>query len=94
MGHLAFIGSRRVNGVSALHTELMKQTIFADLLAIYPGRIVNKTNGITFRRWLMEANPELTSLLVETLVPKVLDDPNQLTGLAAYADDKRVRRRR
>ena len=101
MGHLAFIGSRRVNGVSALHTDLMKQTIFADLGAIYPGRIVNKTNGITFRRWLMEANPELTALLVETLSPKVLDDPMQLQGLAAYADDKsfqdkmkRVRKRK
>ncbi|VVB49070.1 Glycogen phosphorylase [Beijerinckiaceae bacterium RH AL1] len=101
MGHLAFIGSRRINGVSALHTELMKQTIFSDLNAIYPGRIVNKTNGITFRRWLMEANPELTKLIVETLSPKVLDDPNQLVGLAAYADDKafqdkmkRVRRRK
>ena len=101
MGHLAFIGSRRVNGVSALHTDLMKETIFADLLAMYPGRIVNKTNGITFRRWLMEANPELTSLLVDTLGPKVLDDPTQLKGLVAYADDasfaermKRVRTRK
>jgi starch phosphorylase len=101
MGHLAFIGSRRINGVSALHTDLMKQTIFSDLNAIYPGRIVNKTNGITFRRWLMEANPELTTLLVDTLGPKVLDDPTQLKGLAAYVDDagfnermKRVRRRK
>ena len=101
MGHLAFVGSRRVNGVSALHTDLMKETIFADLLAMYPGRIVNKTNGITFRRWLMEANPELTSLLVDTLGPKVLDDPTQLKGLLAYADDaafgermKRVRTRK
>jgi len=101
MGHLAFIGARRVNGVSALHTDLMKRTIFSDLNAIYPGRIVNKTNGITFRRWLMEANPELTSLLVESLSPRVLDDPNQLKGLEAFADDaafqdkmKRVRRRK
>jgi starch phosphorylase len=100
MGHLAFIGSRRVNGVSALHTDLMKQTIFSELNAIYPGRIVNKTNGITFRRWLMEANPGLTSLLVDTLGTKVLDDPNHLKGLTAYVDDasfhdrmKRVRRR-
>ncbi len=101
MGHLAFIGSRRVNGVSALHTDLMKETIFADLLSMYPERIVNKTNGITFRRWLMEANPELTSLLVDTLGTKVLDDPTQLTGLTAFADDaafadrmKRVRARK
>lgn len=101
MGHLAFIGSRRINGVSALHTDLMKQTIFADLHAIYPGRIVNKTNGITFRRWLMEANPELTSLIVDSLSPRVLDDPTQLKGLEAFADDaafqdkmRRVRRRK
>ncbi len=100
MGHLAFIGSSHINGVSALHTELMKQTIFADLAAIYPGRIVNKTNGITFRRWLMEANPGLTSLLVDTLGPKVLDDPTHLRSLVAYAGDAafdermaRVRRR-
>ena len=87
MGHLAFIGSRRINGVSALHTDLMKKTIFADLAAVYPGRIVNKTNGITFRRWLMEANPELTSLIVDTIGRKVLDDPTHLRELAAFADD-------
>ena len=52
MGHLAFLGSHRVNGVSALHTELMRKTVFRDLHALYPDRIVNKTNGITFRRWL------------------------------------------
>ena len=100
MGHLAFIGSSHINGVSALHTELMKQTIFSDLGAIYPGRINNKTNGITFRRWLMEANPGLTSLLVDAIGPKVLDDPMQLRHFEAYAEDasvdekmKRVRRR-
>ena len=52
MGHLAFVGSHRINGVSEMHSELMKQTVFADLDALYPGRITNKTNGITFRRWL------------------------------------------
>jgi starch phosphorylase len=57
MGHLAFVGSRRVNGVSALHTELMRKTVFHDLHVLYPLRIVNKTNGITFRRWLYQANP-------------------------------------
>lgn len=90
MGHLAFIGSSHVNGVSALHTDLMKQTIFADLDAIYPGRIVNKTNGITFRRWLMEANPGLTALLVDTLGPRVLDDPMLLQNLKNYIDDPKV----
>lgn len=93
MGHLAFIGSRRINGVSALHTNLMKETIFHDLDSIYPGRIVNKTNGITFRRWLFEANPELTSLLVETLSPRVLDQPMLLKEFAAYAEDAGVQER-
>ena len=62
MGHLAFLGSHRVNGVSALHTDLMRQTVFSDLHRLYPDRIVNKTNGITFRRWLHQANPGLTQL--------------------------------
>ena len=57
MGSLAFIGSHKINGVSALHTNLMRETVFRDLNAVYPGRIVNKTNGITFRRWLIECNP-------------------------------------
>ncbi len=93
MGHLAFIGSNSINGVSALHTDLMKQTIFSDLGAIYPGRINNKTNGITFRRWLMEANPGLTALLVDTVGPKVLDDPTQLTKFEAFAEDAGVAER-
>ena len=53
MGTLAFLGSRKVNGVSALHTELMRQTVFKSLHRLHPERIVNKTNGITFRRWLL-----------------------------------------
>jgi len=61
MGALAFVGSHKINGVSALHTNLMKQTVFRDLNVLYPNRIVNKTNGITFRRWLMECNPRLTA---------------------------------
>src|SRR6266702_4250382 len=63
MGQLAFIGSHRINGVSAMHSDLMKETVFHDLNHLYPSRITNKTNGITFRRWLMLANPGLTTLL-------------------------------
>ena len=87
MGHLAFLGSHAINGVSALHTDLMRQTVFADLHALYGGRISNKTNGITFRRWLHRANPGLTRLLTETLGAEVLADPERLTGLAAHAGD-------
>jgi glycogen phosphorylase len=87
MGHLAFIGSHRVNGVSALHTRLMRETVFADLHRLYPDRIVNKTNGITFRRWLHQANPRLTRLLSEVCGKAVLDDTAALPRFAEYADD-------
>ena len=93
MGHLAFLGSRRVNGVSALHTELMRKTVFGSLNAIYPDRIVNKTNGITFRRWLYQANPGLTSLIVDAVGPEVLDDTARLEALAPLADDASFRDR-
>jgi starch phosphorylase len=87
MGHLAFLGARRVNGVSALHTDLMRSTVFKELHALDTDKIVNKTNGITFRRWLHNANPELTALVVEAVGPEVLDTPELLTGLADVASD-------
>ena len=91
MGNLAFIGSHKVNGVSGLHTDLMRKTVFHDLDAIYPGRIVNKTNGITFRRWLFEANTGLTRLLVDTIGPRLLDDPAGLKALEPFAADSTFR---
>ncbi|HUN41718.1 MAG TPA: glycogen/starch/alpha-glucan phosphorylase [Acetobacteraceae bacterium] len=87
MGHLAFLGSRRVNGVSALHSELMRQTVFRPMHTLFPDRIVNVTNGISFRRWLYDANPGLTDLLVDTIGPELLDDPEALSKLAPFADD-------
>ena len=93
MGPLAFHGSRRVNGVSALHSELLKSTVFKDLHAIEPEKIVNKTNGITFRRWLHNANPELTALAVEVAGEGVLDDPEGLRKLEPFADDAEFRTR-
>ncbi len=80
MGHLAFLGSHRVNGVSALHTELMRRTVFGDFHRLYPDRIVNKTNGITFRRWLHQANPRLTRLLCAACGAEILDDPGRCAG--------------
>lgn len=91
MGHLAFLGSHRVNGVSALHTELLRKTVFKDLHRLYPDRIVNKTNGITFRRWLHRANPNLTALLAATCGDGILSDPEELRQFATYADDPTVR---
>jgi glycogen phosphorylase len=90
MGHLAFVGSHRVNGVSALHTELLRETVFADLHRLHPERVVNKTNGITFRRWLHQANPALTRLLCVLCDREVLDDVRALSRLAEFADDDGV----
>ena len=87
MGHLAFLGSHAVNGVSALHTTLIGQTVFHDMDSVYPGRIQNKTNGITVRRWLHRANPGLTRLLVETVGPRILTDAGVLEELRGHADD-------
>ncbi|GAB1716591.1 MAG: Glycogen/starch/alpha-glucan phosphorylase [Nitrobacter sp.] len=87
MGHLAFVGSHRINGVSAMHSELMRETVFADLNSLYPGRITNKTNGITFRRWLHQCNPKLTSLLQDACGGAVLDEPERLRTLERLSDD-------
>lgn len=87
MGNLAFVGSHSINGVSALHTDLMKVTVFADLHTLYPTRINNKTNGITPRRWLMQCNPGLTSLIKEAIGDKFLDDTEALVELDKFADD-------
>ncbi|MBB4002887.1 glycogen/starch/alpha-glucan phosphorylase [Aurantimonas endophytica] len=93
MGQLAFVGSHAVNGVSALHTDLMKQTVFRDLHALYPDRIQNKTNGVTPRRWLMEANPGLTGLITEAIGPGFLDDIEKIIEIDHLADDAGFRER-
>jgi starch phosphorylase len=87
MGQLAFVGSHSINGVSALHTELMKETVFSDLHKLYPARINNKTNGITPRRWLMQCNPELTRLISSRIGSDYLDDIGLLKALEAHAED-------
>lgn len=88
MAHLAFVGTHAVNGVSALHTDLLRGNVFADLARSSKTRIVNKTNGITFRRWLYESNPELTALLTDTLGERVLDDPAALKELERHAGER------
>ncbi|MDP1729746.1 MAG: glycogen/starch/alpha-glucan phosphorylase [Devosia sp.] len=87
MGQLAFVGSHSINGVSALHTELMKKTVFHDLDKLYPDRINNKTNGVTPRRWLMQCNPGLTRLISDRIGPDFLDDTGLLNGLDKHAED-------
>jgi starch phosphorylase len=93
MGLLAFYGSHKVNGVSQLHSDLLKKTVFRSMHELYPDRIVNKTNGITFRRWLFEANPGLTRLIADTVGDGVYDDTNLLGRLTNVADDAEFQKR-
>ena len=93
MGTLAFTCARKVNGVSALHTDLMKQTVFSDLHAVYPDRILNQTNGVTPRRWLHGCNPGLRTLLNQTIGTGWVNDLEQLEQLSPLADDADFRAR-
>ena len=88
MGNLAFIGARKVNGVSALHSELMKETVFHDLNIMYPDKIVNQTNGVTPRRWLLECNPDLSNIITDKIGEGWIDDLEQLEKIAPLATDK------
>jgi glycogen phosphorylase len=87
MANLSIVGSHKVNGVSALHSDLLVQTIFADFANIWPERFTNMTNGVTPRRWLAQANPELASLLDSTLGKSWRLNLDQLQGLKALKSD-------
>lgn len=87
MANLAFVGAHSINGVAALHTELMKSTVFADLHRLYPTRINNKTNGVTPRRWLQQCNPGLTAVIRDAIGDGFLDDAEKLADLNALAGD-------
>jgi starch phosphorylase len=90
MASLAILASHRVNGVSALHSRLMVQTIFADYARLWPERFCNVTNGVTPRRWLAQANPGLAALLDREIGRGWRRDLGELERLAARADDRRL----
>jgi len=87
MGYLAVVASHKVNGVSALHSDLMKQSIFADFARLFPDRFNNKTNGITPRRWLSQANPALSELIDERIGRTWRRHLDQIAALRDAADD-------
>jgi len=93
MANLAFAGAHSVNGVAALHTELMKRTVFADLHRLQPDKINNKTNGVTPRRWLQQCNPGLTALIRDAIGEAFLDDAEALDALDRFADDSAFQER-
>lgn len=91
MANLAIVGSHSINGVAALHTQILKQDVFKDFYAIMPYKFNNKTNGITHRRWLMYSNPQLTKLIDARIGSEWHSHPDQLSKLNAYLDDKKTR---
>ena len=87
MAHLAIVGSHSVNGVAALHTDILKNRELSDFNEFFPGKFNNKTNGITHRRWLIEANPGLASLIDVTIGEGWRRDPNLLKDLMPFTAD-------
>jgi len=90
MAWLAIVGSHKVNGVAALHTEILKNSELKDWYDLYPEKFLNKTNGITQRRWLLKANPKLSSLITELIGDGWTTDLYKLKELEKYLDDENV----
>ena len=93
MANLSVIGSHSVNGVSKLHSDILKQSVFHDFYKMYPNRFENVTNGIAHRRWLCYSNPELASLLDECIGTGYRHNPTELAKFKNFADDEAVLRR-
>lgn len=93
MANLAVIAGYKVNGVSALHSEILKDTVFHDFYTVFPEKFTNVTNGVAHRRWLNQSNPQLANLLNELIGTDYIDDASQLSKLMAYKDDKVVLQR-
>mmetsp|Transcript_11139 Transcript_11139/g.13156 ORF Transcript_11139/g.13156 Transcript_11139/m.13156 type:complete len:903 (-) Transcript_11139:212-2920(-) len=92
MASLAMVGSKCVNGVAAVHSEIIKTTVLKDFYAVMPEKFQNKTNGVTQRRWLAFCNPELRDLITETLgSDNWIGNLNDLTALRPYAEDPEFR---
>ncbi|RJQ16100.1 MAG: glycogen/starch/alpha-glucan phosphorylase [Nitrospiraceae bacterium] len=93
MAHLAIVGSHSVNGVSKLHTEILRDQLFKDFYDMYPERFNNKTNGITPRRWLRKANPLLSELITEHIGDRWISDLDDLKKLVPLSEDREFRER-
>lgn len=90
MANLAVMASYKVNGVSGLHSQILKDTVFNDYYKVTPEKFTNVTNGIAHRRWLNQSNPELSALITELIGDGFRADASELSKLLKYADDKTV----
>ncbi|MCK5780780.1 MAG: glycogen/starch/alpha-glucan phosphorylase [Psychrilyobacter sp.] len=90
MAWLAIYGSYSVNGVAALHTEILKNSELKEWYELYPHKFQNKTNGVTQRRWLLKSNPELASYITELIGDEWITDLAQLKKLEAFVDDEKT----
>ena len=90
MANLCVAGSHSVNGVSALHSEILKNTVFNDFYTLTPDKFCNVTNGIAFRRWICQADPKLTEYITELIGDKFITQSNELEKLRKFKDDKKV----
>lgn len=88
MAHLAIVGSHKVNGVAALHTELLKHEVLKDWYELFPEKFLNKTNGITPRRWIVKANPKLTKLIDSKIGESWKINLDELSALKKFTNDK------
>lgn len=88
MSHLCIVGSHAINGVAALHSELLKISVFKDFYEMFPEKFQNKTNGVTPRRWLVLCNPGLSDLICEKIGEGWITDLSQLRKLEKYVNDK------
>jgi len=88
MAHLAIVGSYSINGVAALHSDLLKKGLFQDFFELWPHKFNNKTNGVTQRRWMAWCNPALSELVTETIGDKWITQLSELKKLEPYAHDK------
>jgi len=93
MSHLAIVGSHAVNGVSKIHTEILKTDTFRDFHELFPGRFQNKTNGVTPRRWLLKCNPGLASLITEAIGERWITNLDELVRLRSLVEDASFRER-
>src|SRR6267154_1455643 len=91
MANLAIVGSHSTNGVAAVHSKLLRTTTVKDLAEMFPERFNNKTNGVTPRRWLLEANPALSAAITQVIGERWITDLSQLNQLKSFADDSSAR---